>query len=86
MVISFACQIVYSCVCCCMRLGNVIVKYCTCHFSCFYVVKSFGQSIYTYKVDIFANCTSCCFDRLQSTKCHSVVVTEYNFYVITKLA
>ena len=64
----------------------MIVKYGTGHFSGCYIVQSLGQSVNAYQVDILANGTASCLDGLQSAKCHCVVVTEYNFYIITILA
>ena len=64
----------------------MIVEYGTGHGSVDNVLQSLRQSVNTYQEDILAYLAACCVDCLQSAKCHSVIVAEYNLDLLAMLA
>ena len=64
----------------------MVIEYGTCHGSVHNVLKSLGQSVNAYQEDILAYLAACGINCLKSTKCHSIVVTEYNLDLLAMLA
>ena len=78
-------DVLNSCICCGVRLRNVIVEYSTGLLASLNVVTSLLKSINTYKVNIRTNGLACCLDCLQSAESHRIVVTENNLDVLAVL-
>ena len=72
-------------VCCCVSLSEVIVEYGTGHLVVHNVLNNLYQSINAYQVDVFVYSSASCLDCLQSTKCHCIVVAEYNVDLVAVL-
>ena len=45
------------------------------------ILNNLCKGVNAYQIDVCANLAALGLDCLQSAKCHSVVVAEYNFYI-----
>ena len=83
--VASACDVVDRCISCVVGLCEVIVEDCAGDVAGDNILNNLSQSVNAYQIDVCANLAACGLDGLQSAKCHSVVVAEYNFDVVAVL-